>query len=137
VPSGMLSSFGSGLCARLPRFIFWMRIHASPIVRPFDSSGSRPVPKTARHWRMRLSYVFITFIVQRSFVHHAAPRGVFLDMSGSFTFELGSTLSLIETKVFRACSSLSSICVPASVETIGESCFSDCSALTTVTFESG
>ena len=38
---------------------------------------------------------------------------------------------------YNECTSLTSIEIPASVETIGNSAFSDCSSLATVTFEKG
>ena len=52
------------------------------------------------------------------------------------TFEKGSQLKTIEG-VFYDCTSLVSIEIPASVETIGATAFSGCKALTTVTFEQG
>ena len=62
------------------------------------------------------------------------------------TFEKGSKLKTIEGSTsaslyyggaFGNCSALTSIEIPASVETIGQSTFTDCEALTTVTFEKG
>jgi hypothetical protein len=50
-------------------------------------------------------------------------------------FEKGSVVSWIETKVFFTCVSLGSICIPASVEIIGDACFSDCTSLSDVSFE--
>ena len=57
------------------------------------------------------------------------------------TFEKGSQLKTIKGKLidgaFRNCTSLTSIEIPASVETIGTAAFYGCTALTTVTFEKG
>ena len=52
------------------------------------------------------------------------------------TFEKGSKLKTIETYVFY-CTSLTSIEIPASVETIEDQAFEGCSLLATVTFEKG
>jgi hypothetical protein len=53
------------------------------------------------------------------------------------TFESDSKLSQIEAFVFLACSSLSSISIPASVATLNAHCFYQCSNLSTVTIECG
>jgi hypothetical protein len=53
------------------------------------------------------------------------------------TFETGSKLSRIDLYAFLHCSSLSSICIPSSVEMLGESCFFGCEGLSNVTFEPG
>jgi hypothetical protein len=53
------------------------------------------------------------------------------------TFESGSQLSSIAQSAFWKCSSLSSIFIPSSVESLGKDCFSGCKSLSTVTFESG
>ena len=57
------------------------------------------------------------------------------------TFEKGSQLKTIWGDLcygaFTNCTSLTSIEIPASVETIGSATFYDCTALTTVTFEKG
>ena len=61
------------------------------------------------------------------------------------TFEKGSQLKTIEGGdifsdyygAFSDCTSLTSIEIPASVETIGSTAFERCTALTTVTFEKG
>jgi hypothetical protein len=46
-------------------------------------------------------------------------------------------LSSLERALFLKCSSLSSICIPSSIECICENCFSECRSLSRVTFESG
>jgi hypothetical protein len=51
-------------------------------------------------------------------------------------FESESRLSRIEKKAFSG-SHLIEIVIPASVEFLGESCFSFCGSLSSVTFESG
>jgi hypothetical protein len=64
---------------------------------------------------------------------------------GTVTFESGSTLFVIENYAFHNCSSLTSICIPASVARLGGDqvllgeghCFEECSSLSTVTFEAG
>jgi hypothetical protein len=38
---------------------------------------------------------------------------------------------------FERCSSLRSICIPSSVESIPELCFKDCTRLSNLTFEAG
>jgi hypothetical protein len=53
------------------------------------------------------------------------------------TFEPGSKLSSIGNCAFGDCSSLSSICIPSSVERIGKCCFLRCTRLQLVSFESG
>jgi hypothetical protein len=53
------------------------------------------------------------------------------------TFESGCKLSRIGRSAFWRCSSLSSICIPSSVEQLCASCFADCNGLSSVTFESG
>ena len=58
------------------------------------------------------------------------------------TFEKGSKLKTIKngsiwSGVFESCTSLTTIEIPASVETIGYDAFSGCSSLKTVTFEKG
>ena len=55
---------------------------------------------------------------------------------GTVTFEKDSMLKTIEIDAFSNCSSLTSIGIPASVETI-DAAFYDCSKLATVTFEKG
>jgi hypothetical protein len=55
----------------------------------------------------------------------------------SVTFEAGSRLSRIESWAFHSCFSLSSICIPSSVETLGRDCFSWCTKLSAATFETG
>jgi hypothetical protein len=54
----------------------------------------------------------------------------------SVIFESGSRLSRIKSFTFYNCSSLSSICIPSTIEMISSSAFSDCKSLATVTFES-
>jgi hypothetical protein len=55
----------------------------------------------------------------------------------SFLFESGSNLIRIESHAFRSCTSLQSICIPASVEILCEECFVGCPLLLRLTFESG
>jgi hypothetical protein len=50
-------------------------------------------------------------------------------------FERGCQVSTIPDYAFSSCSSLSCICLPATVETLGERCFEDCTALSKVTFD--
>jgi hypothetical protein len=58
-------------------------------------------------------------------------------MLSSITFESGSKLTLIANGAFDECFSLRAICIPASVETLGEFCFKGCTSLSCLTFESG
>jgi hypothetical protein len=51
------------------------------------------------------------------------------------TFEKGCHLSRLEDSTFLGCSSLSSICIPSSVDIIGQKCFDSCASLSRVTFE--
>jgi hypothetical protein len=53
------------------------------------------------------------------------------------TFESRSKLIRIEALALSGCSSLKSICIPASVEIVCEKCFHACSLLSSLTFESG
>jgi hypothetical protein len=53
------------------------------------------------------------------------------------TFESGSKLISIDQKAFEDCSSLRSISIPPSVQTLSYCAFLDCKALLTVTFEVG
>jgi hypothetical protein len=53
------------------------------------------------------------------------------------TFESGCRLSILEESTFEFCSSLSEICIPASVQTIAKQCFCRCRSLSKVAFESG
>jgi hypothetical protein len=55
----------------------------------------------------------------------------------SFTFESGSKLMRIESSAFRWCSSLRTICIPASVEVLCSSSFRECSSLSSLIFEPG
>jgi hypothetical protein len=52
------------------------------------------------------------------------------------TFESESRLTRIEPEAFLFCWHLKSICIPASVEIIGQKCFADCRCLSSFTFES-
>jgi hypothetical protein len=53
------------------------------------------------------------------------------------TFGSGSNLVRIGARAFAHLLSLNSISIPASVESLGEGCFSECMSLWSVTFESG
>ena len=53
------------------------------------------------------------------------------------TFASGSVLKRIGKEAFRGCGQLREIEIPASVEEIGEACFSGCSSLSRVTFACG
>jgi hypothetical protein len=44
-------------------------------------------------------------------------------------FESSSTLRQIDESAFRDCSSIESICIPSSVEIIGDFCFDSCRSL--------
>jgi hypothetical protein len=52
------------------------------------------------------------------------------------SFASESKLSRIEKSAFEGCSSLSSICIPSSVEILCEKCFCYCASLSNLTFES-
>jgi hypothetical protein len=52
-------------------------------------------------------------------------------------FESESRLTRIEANALYGCSSLKAICLPASVEFIGECSFSECTLLSSFTFDSG
>lgn len=62
-------------------------------------------------------------------------NGVFADCVNLGTVELGS-LSSLGNEMFAGCTSLSSIVIPNTVETLGASVFEDCENLTTVTLSS-
>jgi hypothetical protein len=53
------------------------------------------------------------------------------------TFEAGCQISFFGEFAFERCSSLKSICIPASVEICPKSCFRKCGKLTGIVFESG
>jgi hypothetical protein len=53
------------------------------------------------------------------------------------TFAPGSQLLCIPSYAFDSCSSLLSVCIPCSVETLSQKCFAKCRSLSAVTFESG
>ena len=53
------------------------------------------------------------------------------------TFAEGSTLPILAPSTFSGNSSMTTIKIPASVEIIGESCFYNCSKLTSITYEEG
>jgi hypothetical protein len=53
------------------------------------------------------------------------------------TFEADSKLLCLGAEAFLRCEALTSICIPASVDTISKSCFESCTALSTLTFEAG
>ena len=86
-----------------------------------------------------------------SLVSISIPAGVKTIGNGTFnlctslqtvTFEKGSHLKAFENSsgwggVFQSCTSLTTIEIPASVETIGYNAFFGCSSLKTVTFEKG
>jgi Leucine-rich repeat (LRR) protein len=50
---------------------------------------------------------------------------------------LDSHLTEIGANAFKSCINLQSICLPATLETIGERAFADCTYLNTITFEQG
>jgi hypothetical protein len=66
-------------------------------------------------------------------------RGCFsyCDSIGSVRFEPGCQITTLSESAFEQCSSLESICIPASVLTIATDCFRNCRRLSTVTFEAG
>ena len=86
-----------------------------------------------------------------SLVSISIPAGVKTIGNGTFnlctalqtvTFEKGSQLKAFENSsgwggVFQSCTSLTTIEIPASVETIGYNAFYGCTSLQTVTFEKG
>jgi hypothetical protein len=55
----------------------------------------------------------------------------------SFAFESGSKLNRIGKGAFSGCASLESICIPASIEIVGEKCFYECTSLSSFAFEPG
>jgi hypothetical protein len=55
----------------------------------------------------------------------------------SIAFEAGSRITGIQNLAFEFCTSLKAICIPASVEFLGEGCFMGCESLIQLTFESG
>ena len=63
--------------------------------------------------------------------------GVFSDCTALTSIEIPASVETIEAAAFKDCSSLTSIEIPASVETIKASAFKGCSSLATVTFENG
>jgi hypothetical protein len=52
-------------------------------------------------------------------------------------FEENCCISVLGQAAFHACSSLASICIPASVEKVGKECFGKCYQLTQVAFGEG
>jgi hypothetical protein len=52
-------------------------------------------------------------------------------------FESGSNLNAIPERTFLNCEGLKSLCIPASVEVLGEACFSCMTQLSSLTFEPG
>ena len=63
--------------------------------------------------------------------------GVFSDCTALTSIEIPASVETIEAAAFINSSSLTSIEIPASVETIKASAFKGCSSLATVTFENG
>ena len=63
--------------------------------------------------------------------------GAFSDCTALTSIEIPASVETIEAAAFHCCSSLTSIEIPASVETIKASAFKGCSSLATVTFENG
>ena len=63
--------------------------------------------------------------------------GAFSDCTALTSIEIPASVETIEAAAFKDCSSLTSIEIPASVETIKASAFKGCSSLATVTFENG
>jgi hypothetical protein len=61
----------------------------------------------------------------------------YCDSLSSFTFEPGSKLRRIERGALYWCDSLRSVCIPASVESIGPKAFAWFTSLSALTFESG
>jgi hypothetical protein len=53
------------------------------------------------------------------------------------TFQSGRRVLTLGSAAFSRCSSLQSICIPSSIETISTKCFAGCKSLSNVTFESG
>jgi hypothetical protein len=52
------------------------------------------------------------------------------------TFESRLQLSRIEAIAFRHCSSLSSICIPSSVEVVADNCFAESNQISMIRFDS-
>lgn len=69
----------------------------------------------------------------------AAERNIFQGCSNlqSVTFAPGSTIEKFPQQMFRSCSSLTAIEIPASVEEIEQVAFDGCSGLQSLTFEEG
>jgi len=69
----------------------------------------------------------------------AAERNIFQGCSNlqSVTFAPGSTLEKIPQQMFRSCTKLTAIEIPASVVEIEQVAFDGCSGLTSLTFEKG
>ena len=63
--------------------------------------------------------------------------GAFSYCTALTSIEIPASVETIEAAAFKDCSSLTSIEIPASVETIKASAFKGCSSLATVTFENG
>ena len=61
--------------------------------------------------------------------------GAFSYCTALTSIEIPASVETIEAAAFKECSSLTSIDIPESVETIGSAAFSGCSNLATVTFE--
>jgi hypothetical protein len=53
------------------------------------------------------------------------------------TFESNCKVSILGESAFQNCSSLQSICIPSSIETISKSCFGGCTKLSSFKFETG
>ena len=63
--------------------------------------------------------------------------GSFMRCTALTSIEIPANVETIGPSTFFGCTSLTAIEIPASVTTIGESAFKGCSSLTTVTFEKG
>jgi hypothetical protein len=115
-----------------------VRVEAHRILRNCLCHHGKPSRVTTLSISPFLDTDVKTIIVPHSIgeiVRSEDPLRVKCHLGVAIAFEADSAVNRIDNSAFRRFSSLKSICIPASVGTLPESCFTSCTSLQRVTFE--